>query len=1018
MGKTKRSLLCCCNRVLILLVFVLSISSLISDRCIFAVVFATSESVDKNQGQHYSAPELPVYQVQVFPHLQTETITLTSFLHHPSTRNIPARAGLNYGNFYVQVFFHSFSGLPEATQDILQFFPPSESNIFKFDEIATMLTSPDGLREYLATNHNQTLIALFSLLRCLFFHPKARHSLGQYTLHRQKYNTVSNYNGESTNSSSTPFPHINTEYYHTLFDEIIAIFKSHWRYLSKRQDMARLLNLFRFAVYFVDISNYKNIYDGNISPRMNNNNDGGNDEARNEINKKTQELIKYIGEMLNLLQQEIYSFVVDYFKTNLRKTTIFHDNQNNYYGDILMGGHDPNGFQNKRDYDDIRELDFTYRLHRTMAMNMLSLVKEKSQWLQLVLELTYLLSLGHYDSGEVDDIYDLFILYMESISPKNPHEDGQNSDYENLLRSIVTFNEEVFLFPRIIRLNIQKQDLNFSKHERDKMFPPFNFYLPSPKITIPSIWYVPLPHWFLSYSGISSSKRKYALQLWSSISTSHIHSQSDLTNTAITDEMNKNSKDNQGISLSDETNGVNNINSGSVSKIDGTKQSKFRIGILSAWICRSSMSRFLNGLLDIFENLLEFEVMLLQLGEFCKEEGNIYTERLKSRFTEIYKLPLAHNLIEANDIHQTVSNLASLDVLIITDIGMTIASYWVSSWKFAPTQILLWGHPLTSGFGPDVIDYYVIPGDAVPDVEYSSMFTEQLVRFDSLAVGFPNVRTDDSKIHEITDPLRGTEEDHRVNNIGDINNMTKFAIRQHLTEKYGLRFPRENQTFHEYRVYGVPQTCEKFHPDFDFVLMRILDHDQNGLLLISHCPFLLDRLLPFYPERIVLLPTEPVGIHLFQMFLRSADVILEPFPFPSTYVSLDALDVGTIVVAAGAIAEEYDMPQLTTAIYRSCSKLEQNKAKTFNEDENSNMKVTEVEIKEQQKRQNETDLLLDRVIAQNKDDYVHKAIAIAWNEDFIQDRILELWRKKRGEALADQRSEMMEEEWKYFLTNI
>ena len=203
------------------------------------------------------------------------------------------------------------------------------------------------------------------------------------------------------------------------------------------------------------------------------------------------------------------------------------------------------------------------------------------------------------------------------------------------------------------------------------------------------------------------------------------------------------------------------------------------------------MSRFLNGLLDIFQNLVDCEIILLQLGSFCQEEGNTYSHRLKSRFHEVFHIPLARTLIEANNIYNNVANVASLDVLAITDIGMTITSYWVSSWKFAPVQILLWGHPVTSGFEPGIMDYYIMPGDAVPDLEYGNMFTEQLVRFDSLAVSFPSVGVDDSKIQENENTLAKSDnlDFLQFDKIRDLSTVSKFSIRQYLTEKYGLRFP-------------------------------------------------------------------------------------------------------------------------------------------------------------------------------------------------------------------------------------
>lgn len=72
-----------------------------------------------------------------------------------------------------------------------------------------------------------------------------------------------------------------------------------------------------------------------------------------------------------------------------------------------------------------------------------------------------------------------------------------------------------------------------------------------------------------------------------------------------------------------------------------------------------------------------------------------------------------------------------LDALMLTDVGMTAVSRFLSLHRIAPCQFTAWGHPVTSG-APE-IDYY-LSSDLMEPPDAGEHYTETLVRLPNLAL--------------------------------------------------------------------------------------------------------------------------------------------------------------------------------------------------------------------------------------------------------------------------------------------
>jgi len=277
------------------------------------------------------------------------------------------------------------------------------------------------------------------------------------------------------------------------------------------------------------------------------------------------------------------------------------------------------------------------------------------------------------------------------------------------------------------------------------------------------------------------------------------------------------------------------------------KPGRIRLGI-----CSRHLSSHTIGILwaEMFARLdpEKFDLSLF----YTQPSYDLTPPSLRQRVERAYRLPAG--LANA----QRLVAEQELDILYFPDIGMEPQSYFLSFARLAPTQIVTWGHPLTTGV-PNV-DYFVSSKDL--EVEGAEAhYTERLVNLETLNTYYlrPSCRDLISK------------------------------------ESLGVG---EKET-----LYICPQTLFKFHPDFDPIIERILDADPTGQLILlegncaRHTTLLKERMektIPRVTKRIRFISR--LSQEQFLSLLKTADVMLDPTHFGGGSTTIQALSFGTPVV--------------------------------------------------------------------------------------------------------------------------
>jgi predicted O-linked N-acetylglucosamine transferase (SPINDLY family) len=201
---------------------------------------------------------------------------------------------------------------------------------------------------------------------------------------------------------------------------------------------------------------------------------------------------------------------------------------------------------------------------------------------------------------------------------------------------------------------------------------------------------------------------------------------------------------------------------------------------------------------------------------------------------------------------------ARLDALVHLDIGMDPLSTYLAHARLAPVQATTWGHPVTTGI-PSIDLFFSLEGGE-PD-DGTAPYTERLVKL-------------------------------AVPNLFFVPPEPPAAV-----DRAALGLPARG------RLYGCPQAPFKLHPDFDDVLLGVLDADPDAVVVLHQGPsrswraIVEERLKARSPQavhRIVWMTNMPRDRYI--ACLAAFDVMLDPFPFGGGNTTLEAFAVGTPVV--------------------------------------------------------------------------------------------------------------------------
>ena len=286
--------------------------------------------------------------------------------------------------------------------------------------------------------------------------------------------------------------------------------------------------------------------------------------------------------------------------------------------------------------------------------------------------------------------------------------------------------------------------------------------------------------------------------------------------------------------------------------LEPKKRDKIKIGFISSFFRNHSVSKDRRGIIKLLDRE-KFDVYSIFINEPIDDIGReIWDSTTPIQLTKT--IP---------EMQKSISDL-ELDILVYCEIGMCMITYIISHMRFAPIQIVAWGHSDTSGV--DTIDYYTSSElYELPYEESQKHYSEKLILNKSLCTYYYN-------------PKRFQDE------TGSIPN------------------PDILRVFGDKNVYICPGNLIKLHPDMDIIIKKILEKDKNGVIVMiddgKHKSMFENRIKTIIGSDIVRIGFVNANYNnnFFSSLLLSGKVVLDTFPFGGCNTSMEAFVHGIPVV--------------------------------------------------------------------------------------------------------------------------
>lgn len=325
---------------------------------------------------------------------------------------------------------------------------------------------------------------------------------------------------------------------------------------------------------------------------------------------------------------------------------------------------------------------------------------------------------------------------------------------------------------------------------------------------------------------------------------------------------------------------------------------KIRVGFLSAFVFAHSVGLLTSGVIEHLDRR-RFAVILLRVddGELSDE----LTARITSRVDEYATIP-SSNL----DVARRAIAARRLDIIVFCEIGMNTATYFLAFARLARRSILFWGHAVTSGIS--VAD--CVATSRFHDIRSPSGEMEKFC-------GGIDYFVSSELFENATSPSLG-QEDYSE----------QLWLMQGLTTRFARPVSPSTRkldsilpSFSRRRLYLVPQTLYKLHPDFDIVVAGVLRRDQDAVVAMPEAQMSdwtrsLERRWDLSIDnnsiRSRLVFFKRLSFADFIRLAQLADVVLDPFPVGGGRSSLEVFSVGTPIVM---LEERTSVLQLTRGMY-------------------------------------------------------------------------------------------------------
>lgn len=269
-------------------------------------------------------------------------------------------------------------------------------------------------------------------------------------------------------------------------------------------------------------------------------------------------------------------------------------------------------------------------------------------------------------------------------------------------------------------------------------------------------------------------------------------------------------------------------------KFDNSK--KIKVGFVSSFFHKHPVSQCFTGIITLLSKDDNFDVHAFYYGAISNNKDDEYLKKIENSKIKIFPIP--ENSVQ---IREVISN-QELDVLIYLDIGMHRLSYHVAFSRLAPIQVLMPGHPDTSGI--DTIDCYFTAKDLEAE-NGQDFYSEKLVVFDNIPTY-----------------------------------IQKPIMPDALKSRKELGLPEDK------KIYYCPMKNHKLHPDYDFLIKEILEKDKNSIFMLPKEEGKISELIT---NRIAKNIGEEFANRIFYhgwasnqdfiSYLKTADVVLDTFYF-------------------------------------------------------------------------------------------------------------------------------------------
>lgn len=274
---------------------------------------------------------------------------------------------------------------------------------------------------------------------------------------------------------------------------------------------------------------------------------------------------------------------------------------------------------------------------------------------------------------------------------------------------------------------------------------------------------------------------------------------------------------------------------------------KPRVGFVSWFFSDHTIARLFTGLIE------QLDGDSFDVSAFAVEGNDAYLRQADLRGKRVVILPTdlpgARRLIAE----------AQLDILVYLDLGMDPFTLFLAHARLARTQAVLWGHPDTTGL-PN-IDVF-LSSDAMEPEGAEDHYDERLVRLPGIGSW-----------------VRQPECPEDIPAAAD----------------YGLP--------DDALLYLCPQTPQKFHPDFDDVIRRILRTEPSAHLVLTAgwagpaMAAVCRRILALAPDLAPRLHVlGPLDRPRFIGLMRRADLLLDPPHYSGGHTTLEAFACGAPVI--------------------------------------------------------------------------------------------------------------------------